>query len=210
MAFRIFISHSSHTEQDREFVQALAEGLTAKGYKVLLDMRQLRASDDWNKELNEWLAGCHAGILLLTPHSVKRPWVLKEATILTWRRSLDPGFKLFPRVFEGVSSEMLAQEKFAPLIINSIQKVSNNTPRAIATEIAQIIGAPVEVDTPLDRLAKVLADLLTPPRAGPYCRVARQTSQRHVIAASLFHPTLPGIPFDVVKQSNPSALQTSV
>lgn len=189
MAFRIFISHSSHTEEEREFVQTLAECLTTAGYQVLLDMRQLRASDDWNKELNEWLAGCHAGILLLTPHSVQRPWVLKEATILTWRRSLDAGFKLFPRIFEGVSAEILEREKFAPLLINSIQKVSNKTPTAIAREIAQIIGAPVEVETPLDRLAKVLADLLSPPRAGP--STAENLARKLGIDETLWVPNSP-------------------
>lgn len=166
MAFRIFISHSSHTDIDRNFVQKLADGLTSAGYKVLLDLRELQAADDWNKELHEWLAACHAGVILLTPHSVERPWVLKETTILTWRNSLDARFRLFPAVFDGVTDAMLKQQKFAPLVIRSIQKVAAKTPEEIASEIAQIIGPPIEVETPLDQLAKVLADLLVPPNAG--------------------------------------------
>jgi hypothetical protein len=167
MAFRIFISHSSHTDEDRNFVRRLRESLTNKGYEVLLDLSELQAADDWNKELHEWLAACHAGIVLLTPHSIERPWVLKEATILTWRRSLDTQhFKLFPALFDGVTDAMLEKAKFAPLVIKSLQAVAGKTPEAIANEVAQIIGDPVEVETPLDQLAKVLADLLVPPNAG--------------------------------------------
>jgi hypothetical protein len=33
--------------------------------------------------------------------TVERSWVLKEATILTWRNSLDAAFKLFPKIFVG-------------------------------------------------------------------------------------------------------------
>jgi TIR domain len=167
MAFRIFISHSSHTDEDRNFVQRLRESLTNKGYEVLLDLSELQAADDWNEEIHEWLAACHAGIVLLTPHSIERPWVLKEATILTWRRSLDTRhFKLFPALFDDVTDAMLEKAKFAPLVIKSLQAVAGKTPEAIANEVAQIIGDPMEVETPLDQLAKVLADLLVPPNAG--------------------------------------------
>jgi len=104
---------------------------------------------------------------LLTPHSIERPWVLKEATILTWRRSLDTRhFKLFPALFDDVTDAMLEKAKFAPLVIKSLQAVAGKTPEAIANEVAQIIGDPMEVETPLDQLAKVLADLLVPPNAG--------------------------------------------
>lgn len=173
MAYRIFISHSSHSETAKSFVTELSELLRRKGFEVFLEFKDIQSADDWNKEIHERLASCHAGVLLLTPESITRPWVLKEATILTWRRSLQPDcFKLFPVVFDGVTDQALEQQKFGPLVISSIQKIAGRTPEAIAEEIKQVIGAAVETDTPLDQLAAVLADLLAPPVAG------RSTAER--------------------------------
>ncbi|MEA3209618.1 MAG: hypothetical protein QOE70_2675 [Chthoniobacter sp.] len=140
--------------------------MRSKARVTRLDLQELQAADYWNEELHEWLAECHAGVLLLTPHSIERPWVLKEATILTWRSRLDKRFKLFPALFDGVTSDMLEKGRFAPLVISSLQKVAGKTPEAIAEEIAQIVGPPAERDTPLDELAKTLTDLLVPPHVG--------------------------------------------
>jgi hypothetical protein len=130
MAYRIFISHSSHSDTAKRFVTELRESLQRKGFDVFVEFKDIQSADDWNKEIHERLASCHAGVLLLTPESITRPWVLKEATILTWRRSLQPDcFKLFPIVFDGVTDQALEGQKFGPLVISSIQKSPAGRPR---------------------------------------------------------------------------------
>jgi hypothetical protein len=162
MAYRIFISHSSHSDAAKEFTAELWRLLKKKkGFDVFLDSKEIQAAADWNKEIHQWLACCHAGVLLLTPESITRPWVLKEAAILTWRCSLHPDrFKLFPVLFDGVTDQALEQQKFGPLVISSKQKVAGATPEAIAEEIERVIGPLVETETPLDQVAAVLTDAL--------------------------------------------------
>ena len=162
---RVFLSHSSHTEADLDFTCAVAAALEAKGYTVLFDRRRLQPGDDWNQELHEWLAWCHAGVLLLTPEALKSDWVLKEATILTWRRTLDPDFKLFPALLGGATADGLRERRFAPLMVRAVQALEGKTPEQIADEVEAVVGDEAEFDTPLDHLTGKLADLLG--KAGP-------------------------------------------
>src|SRR5215510_15754830 len=102
----IFVSHcSKDNELTRKFCQALRSEVGGElgcnpvvdyeklqDYDVLVDFDELQAGKPWPKQLHEWMARCHAAVLLLTPNAVKSPWVLKEATILSWRLSLDKNF----------------------------------------------------------------------------------------------------------------------
>src|SRR5678816_1440915 len=105
----IFVSHSSKdNDLTRDFCQALRAEVAGEStcdpvvdyeklpdYDVLVDINELQAGRPWPKQLHEWMARCHAAVLLLTPNAVKSPWVLKEATILAWRLSLDKKLSLF-------------------------------------------------------------------------------------------------------------------
>jgi hypothetical protein len=55
---------------------------------------------------------CHAAVLLLSRNAAASPSVLKEATILAWRRSLDPSFQLFPVCLTDVDDGLLEKQKF--------------------------------------------------------------------------------------------------
>ena len=92
--------------------------------------------------------------------ALKSPWVLKEATILAWRAALDPQFKLFPALFAGVDRARMQEQKFAPLVLDRIQSVAGKQAGAIVAEVAAALRRPEDDDTPLDRLAGVIADLL--------------------------------------------------
>ena len=94
---RLFVSHSS---KDRELTEEVRDLILPPGEvdptcEILLDIDRLDDGRPWEPYLHEWMARCHAGLVLLTENSVMSDWVLKEATILSWRVSLDPSFKLF-------------------------------------------------------------------------------------------------------------------
>jgi len=159
---RIFISHSS---KDRPLTEELCKRLHAPsgsqpGYDVLVDYEELLAGKPWPKQIHEWMAKCHAAVILLTKDAVVSPWVLTEATILAWRLSLDDGFRVFTVGFPDVTDEMLKREKFKPLMLGQIQRINSNDPDAIAAAIRASIGQPECRATPFDKLMGRLADLL--------------------------------------------------
>jgi hypothetical protein len=154
---RLFVSHSS---LDADLTRQVCHRLAAS-YDVLVDYSELKPGVDWPRHLHEYMAHCHAAVLLLTPNAVASSWVLKEATILSWRRSLDPSFQFFPVRFPGVDDAMLKRQKFEPLMLDLIQQIGSADPDVIADAVRGRVGCPkVDVLTLLDRLVGRLEDLL--------------------------------------------------
>jgi hypothetical protein len=108
------------------------------------------------------MADCHAAVVLLTRNAVASPWVLKETTILAWRRSLEPAFKLFVVQFPDVGDDELKQARYEPLQHRLVQGVQAGD----AAHIAARVRAALEADavkaaqTLFDRLSVSLTDLL--------------------------------------------------
>jgi hypothetical protein len=108
----IFISHSRHDESRvRSFVNALTGHL--KGHRLFVDDENLRPGDEWRMAIYLALAQCDAAILILTRSALTRPWVVKETTILSWRRSLSARggapLKIIPVLLEGVDAPAVAK-----------------------------------------------------------------------------------------------------
>lgn len=185
-ALKVFISHSSrlddvpdrYTDKDVNWrlLQEVVDGLKARygeSIHILVDKDGLIPGDDWNRELNLWLAECQAAIILVTKRALKRSdWVAKEAAILGWRKALDPDFTLIPVTIEGDSEESdLSQGFFGSLDMGRIQCLhANRNADEIVAGVAGRLGEPEDLVTkhamtPLDRLqggiAKILADNVT-------------------------------------------------
>ena len=163
---RIFISHSSlDNDLTRELSAALKNPAQPTyepivDFDVLVDYERLVSGKNWPRQLHLWMAKCHAAVLLLTPNAVQSPWVLKEATILAWRLSLDSQFHLFTIRFPDVTDEILTREKFDPLNLGEVQKVIDQGAAAIALRIRESLGAVAPRRTPFDQLVGRLGDLL--------------------------------------------------
>jgi hypothetical protein len=164
---RLFVSHSSlDTDLTRQVCDRLAPAPGKPGYDILVDYIELKPGVDWPRHLHEYMAHCHAAVLLLSRNAAASPWVLKEATILAWRRSLDPSFQLFPVCLSDVDGALLERHKFGPLMLGLIQKIGSADPEIIANAIRAQIGQPdVCSPTPFDRLVLRLKDLLS--QVGP-------------------------------------------
>lgn len=185
-ALKLFVSHSSrlddvperYTDKDVNWrlLQEVVNGLKARygeSIHVLVDNDGLIPGDDWNRELNLWLAECQAAVILVTKRALERSdWVAKEAAILGWRKALDPDFNLIPVTIEGDSlASDLSQGFFGSLDMGRIQCLHANRSAAdIVTGISQRLGKREDVPakhakTPLDLLqggiAKLLADSAT-------------------------------------------------
>lgn len=115
-ALRLFVSHSSRLrDEEVDDVQAQAnwrllqetcrtlDAAYPGEAKVLVDYAGLQPGDDWEKCLDQWLYDCHAGVLLLSKRAVQSAWVIKEATILCWRAAIEPDFRLFTVLLDGLT-----------------------------------------------------------------------------------------------------------
>jgi hypothetical protein len=166
---RIFVSHSS---KDIALTRAVCQELgspdpagrtceTAVAVDILADYARLQDGAPWPKQLHEWLAKSHAGLILLTKDALASDWVLKEATILTWRQTLEDRFKVFvvadPTV---VTADALKTHRYAPLSMPSIQWIDSLDAGTIAARVRQAIGA-APTPTLFERMVGELTDLLS-------------------------------------------------
>lgn len=103
---RLFISHSSRDEGAKSFLKEVCQGLadSNKGFNVLVDQEGIPFGADWERYLNEWLAECDAAVILFSADSIQSWWVLKEATIVTWRRELNEQFTVVPVLIGDMDS----------------------------------------------------------------------------------------------------------
>jgi len=164
----IFISHSCKDREaippaglSPEQVNARAERLAfARGFRddlhqrlhadprfdVFLDVRGgLAAGDVWQDGLHRALRDCRGAVLLLSPEALESGWVLKEATILSWRVFLGEPIKVVP-VLLGVSETDLGGKGFGAINLGAIQCVkvdkADDAHRAQAIdEVLAVIGA---------------------------------------------------------------------
>jgi hypothetical protein len=166
---RIFVSHSSKdVALTTDVCQALAspnpggaEYKAAVGLDVLADYARLQDGAPWPKQLHEWLAKSHAGLILLTKDALASDWVLKEATILTWRQSLDDSFKVFIAYDKTVvTADSLKSYRYGPLSIPTIQRIDSLDAATIVARVRQGVGSTPTV-TPFEQLVQELATLMT-------------------------------------------------
>lgn len=166
-ATRVFISYSCAREGEpdfdpvaRDFVLEVHDTLLDRGYEPWLDRRRLAGGDWWDPEIRSALGIAHAGVLLLTEHSVSRPWVLQEATIMANRaRNPRDEFRLLP-VSLGVGRDQLEEEKFDPLVLEGLQRVDPPTAANIVAALEDRIQPGRPPLTSLDRAISDLADHL--------------------------------------------------
>ncbi len=132
-ALKLFISHSSRLDDvDADGMPAQhnwnllketcdkLEACYGGRIEILVDL-DLQTADAWERRLNEWLAECHAAIILFSKRAIETSnWVKKEATILSWRREFDAGFKLIPVMLDQqTTAEDLARDYFGTLRIDA-------------------------------------------------------------------------------------------
>ncbi len=186
-ALRLFVSHSSRLDDVEHkygyddanwcLLRETCDCLKAHygpAIRILVDRDGLIPGDDWNHELNLWLAECQAAIILVSRRAMeKSDWVAKEATILGWRKALDPKFELIPVTIDGESCPAdLAKGYWGSLDMNRIQCVHvERQAQAIVHGVARRLGDPEDLAsrcallTPLDHLrdsiTKLLADKAT-------------------------------------------------
>jgi hypothetical protein len=111
--------------------------------EILLDGEGLEPGDPWRAKLHRWLGSCDGALILLDRESIKSKWVLKEATILTWRKSLRNNVLIVPAFLGDLASGDLTSSAFGPLQLSESQpaRLADKTlSDANATALAGLIA----------------------------------------------------------------------
>jgi hypothetical protein len=114
--------------------------LTARGWKVFLDRKQLKAGDEWRVDILEALAEAHAGVVLFDRRAAgKSPWVSAEALILCFHKSIDPDhFQFIPVLLEKADLKHTCFSKYEPFRLHEIEALRDDTKRTPAQMAARI------------------------------------------------------------------------
>jgi hypothetical protein len=130
---KIFISHSTKTNESQVFLDAVKRALE-DDFEVCLDQIGLHGGDDWRAKICQWMDEVHGAVLMLTPEALESEFVQFEASVLSWRRLRQPKFVLIP-VLVGVNVDALERGIFGKLALERIQAVSLDFPEALGREI---------------------------------------------------------------------------
>jgi len=103
---KVFVSHSSRTDPfASEVREAVRDGL--QGHQVFVDMDVLRPGDEWRAVLYQWLAECHAAVVLVNREALSSAWVRREVSILLWRRALGVPLTIVPVIIGDLRTKDL-------------------------------------------------------------------------------------------------------
>lgn len=183
-SLKLFVSHSSRLDDvaqdqfDEDHNWNLLSGTCEKlkqvygdRIEILVDQdeRGLYSSCDWEQRLNEWLAECHAAVILFSKRAHETSdWVKKEATILSWRREVEENFKLIPVLLQGQTGvKDLEKDIWSILHIEKSQcRQSAATCDDIVSAVTTALGEPDVLackfpQTPFEKLASHVSALLS-------------------------------------------------
>jgi hypothetical protein len=102
--FRLFISHSSPTEESKARLRELKAKIQTMAVpqtpvRVLVDEEQILGADDWHQRIAFMLHASHGGLVLVDDAALSSKWVLAEATFLSLRQRVGDGFVFLPVSF---------------------------------------------------------------------------------------------------------------
>ncbi len=115
----VYLAHALEGGRARPLKATLEEMLEGQGLAVSISGEDLRTGEGWRQELYRRLATCDGALVVLYGSEEVSPYLLRELTILNWRRSLEPEFKLVI----VASSDSLSQPSLAPLGLAELQTV---------------------------------------------------------------------------------------
>src|SRR5262245_44710465 len=99
----LFISHAS--EDKESVVRSLAEALEQHGLAIWFDEQTLRLGDSLRQKIDEGLANCRFGVVVISHAFLSKEWPQRELDALLSRE--DSGAKRVLPVWHGITVEDL-------------------------------------------------------------------------------------------------------
>jgi len=165
MALRIFVSHSS--QEDKAVLDAIAKAIKEhetpegkKTFSLLMDTALLQAGDPWRARINLWLGACDAAVLVLSEKALESPWVVYEASVLSYRNR-GGKFLIIPVLLRDPEGKLLSDRRLDAQQIKEVQTTINDAPAAIAKKVIdRLVVEAKQCDRPIDALVKRFRTLL--------------------------------------------------
>lgn len=158
MTRTVFISHScedntelpqarrdmrARTRAVRDRIEKGLEGV--EGLTAWIDHDQVEPGQEWRKEIHKALFDCSAAVILLDDEAFNSPWVLKETTVLSVRRSLLTGFPMVPVLLDqGSSAQFGKRPEWKALGMREIQAMKQ-PPDEVAAKVIDLVSGAAEV-----------------------------------------------------------------
>ena len=133
----IFISHA--TEDKEAVARPIAQALTKLGYSVWYDEYSLKLGDSLRRGLENGLANCTFGIVVLSKSFFAKEWPQKELDALTTREAAEGGKIILP-VWHDISAKEIA--KFAPMLADKIGASTHGGIPNVIKAITEVVGTP--------------------------------------------------------------------
>jgi len=131
----VFVSHA--TEDKKSFVRALVEELRVQDLSVWYDESELRVGDSLRAKIDEGLATCRFGLVVLSHAFFAKNWSKYELDGLVTREMT--GEQIILPVWHEISKEEVI--KHSPALANKVAlRTSDYTAAEIAAEIAAVAG----------------------------------------------------------------------
>ena len=124
----VFISYARGDEKRAREVRELIRSLDSAGLDTWLDETEIRAGEDWEKQIEDELRRAQVMVILLTPESSKSPWTLFELGA-----AIADAKKIIPVLWKDVEPEDV------PPILKNLQWIKGSTPSETGRLIAEAV-----------------------------------------------------------------------
>jgi hypothetical protein len=132
--YDIFISHAS--EDKAAIARPLYDALTTKGVSVWFDEAELQLGDSLRKKIDDGLAKCRYGVVILSPRFLAKPWPQLELDGLVARETAS-GEKAILPVWHQLDQKTLAER--SPLLAGRLAVRSGEGVTEIVEKILDVL-----------------------------------------------------------------------
>jgi hypothetical protein len=130
----LFISHAS--EDKDSIARPLYQALIAHGFSVWFDEAELRIGDSLRTRIDDGLAKCRYGIVILSPSFLRKNWPKKELDALVARET-STGQKAILPVWHNLDSSLLIQ--YSPTLADRLAVRSGEGITRIVDEVRRTL-----------------------------------------------------------------------
>ncbi len=135
-SYDLFLSHAS--EDKAAIARPLFNALTQAGLKVWFDEAELTIGDSLRRRIDEGLARCRFGVVILSPKFLQKDWPQKELDGLVARETAS-GKKVILPIWHKLTKTQVA--KYSPTLADRLAANSNNGIRSLVTKINAALEA---------------------------------------------------------------------
>ena len=132
--YHVFVSHAS---EDKDSVaRPLVKELESRGLTVWFDEAVIKLGDQLRRKIDQGLARCDYGVVILSPAFFRKEWPQRELDGLSARETAD-GKKAILPIWHDVDHVEVA--RFSPTLADRVAARSDLGPSTLAERICEVV-----------------------------------------------------------------------